>query len=102
MEKGEIKGIQIEENSQICLEMFADDTNALVANEEPYLSQFWDCLHVYCKASGSAINHHKTGIICKGKEPPNWLMETGCNFHQQGEIFRLLGIPMGLNISTKD
>ena len=67
--------------------MFADDTNALVANEEPYITQFWECLHVYCKASGSAINHQKIGIIPKGTNPPTWLLEAGCKPHQQGEIF---------------
>ena len=45
-EKQVIKGIQIDEQTQMCLELFADDTDALVANEESNLKEFWDCLDI--------------------------------------------------------
>ena len=70
MDKGKIKGIKIDIKEQVCLKLFADDTNALAANEEESLKEFWDCLNTFCKASGSSINHRKTGIICKGVGPP--------------------------------
>ena len=84
------------------MELFADDTNALVAKEEESLKEFWDCLNIFCKASGSTINHRKTGIICKGGGPPQWIAETGCRRFQEGEIFRLLGIPMGHKVSLQE
>ena len=99
MDKGKIKGIRIDAKEQVCMEFFADDTNALVANEEESLKEFWECLNIFCKASGSSINHRKTEIICKGGGPPQWIAETGCRRFQEGEIFRLLGIPMGYKVS---
>ena len=40
MDKGIMKGINIGNNYQICLELFADDTNALIANREKSLEAF--------------------------------------------------------------
>ena len=60
MDKGKIKGIKIDVKEQVCFELFADDTNALAANEEESLKEFWDCLNIFCKASSSSINHRKT------------------------------------------
>ena len=102
MDKGKIKGIRIDEKEQVCLELFADDTNPLVANEEESLKEFWDSLNIFCKASGSSINHRKTGIICKGGGPPQWIVETGCKRFQEGEIFRLLSIPMGHKVLLQE
>lgn len=33
---------------QMCLQLFADDTNALVANKEASLKEFWNCRQIFC------------------------------------------------------
>lgn len=33
--------------------------------------------------------------------PPQWMLEQGCQVLAEGQIFRLLGIPMGFNVSIK-
>ena len=70
MEEGNIKGIKIDESSQVCMELFVDDTSTLIANEEESITELWEYLNIFCKASGSLINHKKIGIICKGNGPP--------------------------------
>ena len=99
--KGEIQGITLPDGEQLCTQMFADDTNILINNEEDNIKSLWDCLQVYCEASGSRINHNKTGIKTLIEPPPKWLLEAGCNPIQEGTIFRLLGIPMGFKVSLK-
>lgn len=41
----------------MCVQLFADDTNALVANKDPSLREFWHCLKLFCSASGLQIDH---------------------------------------------
>ena len=53
----------------MCLELFAKDTNALIANEEKNIENFWECLSIFCRASGSNINHTKRMYIFRGKNP---------------------------------
>lgn len=49
MQKGQMRGLHLPgSNKQMCLHLFADDTNVLVSNEE-----------TFCLASGSSINHQK-------------------------------------------
>ena len=85
----------------MCTQMFADDTNILINNEEDNIKVLWSCLQTYCDASGSRINHNKTGIKTLIEPPPNWLIEAGCNTIQEGTIFRLLDIPMGFKVTLK-
>lgn len=72
--------------------MFVDDTNALVKNEDSSIESFWECLQTYCKASGSVINHNKTGIRTSIQLPPNWLLLEGC---------KVLGILMRFRVSLR-
>lgn len=59
--------------------MFANITNALVANDDESLQASWDCLQTYRKASGLEITTTKQAsrqsIIAI---PPSWLLEVGC------------------------
>ena len=74
--KGEIQGITLPNGGQMCTQMFADDTNILINNEEDNIKTLWSCLQCYCEASGSRINHNKTGIKSLVETPP--LMASGC------------------------
>ena len=47
------------------------------------------------------INHNKTGIKWSIEEPPQWLLEVGCSPLDKGQVFRLLGIPIGFGVSLK-
>ena len=99
--EGEITGIQIPGDNQLCLQLFADDTNALLKNEDRNLRVFWECLETYCLASGSVINHSKTGVKTLHASIPDWIKEQGCKEIPEGTIFRLLGIPMGFGTTLK-
>lgn len=81
------------------LQLFVDDTNALVAKKDSPLREFWTCLHIFCVTSGFANNHQKIGVKSRGSPIPDWLKAQGCKEIQEGEVFRLLGIPMGFKVS---
>lgn len=101
VKKGALAGIRLPNGEQMCTQMFADDTNCLISNEEGSIKALWECLQIYCSASGSSINHFKTGIKSLIEPPPEWLKAEGCNIIPDGEIFRLLGIPMGFKVSLR-
>lgn len=100
MDQKLLSGIKLGNGEQICSEMFADDSNALVANDDLSLRSFWQCLETYCPASGSKINHNKTGIRAMIEDPTDWLLNAGCTIMEEGKIFRLLGIPMGFKVTN--
>lgn len=56
---------------------------------------------MYCLASGSQVNHCKTGITTLNVKPPQWLLDQGCEEIEEGKVFRMLGIPMGFGITMK-
>lgn len=68
--KGEISGIQIPNGEQMCIQMFVDDTNAIIDNAEESTKALWECLQIYCEAPGSSINHTKIGIRTLISLPP--------------------------------
>lgn len=51
------------------MQLFDDDTNALVPNKEEALKDFWRCLDTFWLASSSIINHAKTGSKSYTKIP---------------------------------
>ncbi|MCO5563514.1 hypothetical protein L7F22_017158 [Adiantum nelumboides] len=58
--RGLIEGISLPgNNSQQCLSQFTDDNNA----DGSSLAEFWSIMDTLCKASGSKMNHNKTGIF---------------------------------------
>ena len=66
-----MKGILLPNKEQMCIQMFVDDTNAIVANEEQSLQCFLECLTIYYKASRPKINHTKTEIKSLIEEAPD-------------------------------
>ena len=98
---GDLQGISLPDNKQLCMQLFADDTSALIRNEERFLKSFCECLDIYCLASGSAINHNKIGIKTSTNLTPQWLRDQRCEEITEGSIFRLLGIPMGFGVSLR-
>lgn len=100
MNRGELQGIKIPNSLKyLCLQQFADDTNALVINNPSSVNSFWECLNTFCCASGSKINHTKTGFWSSKGSFPAIFANAGCKQIKDGEVFRLLGIPMGFNVS---
>ncbi|MCO5567330.1 hypothetical protein L7F22_021020 [Adiantum nelumboides] len=97
--KAIMQGITLPDGRQQCLSQFADGTNGLLHNDEQSLQSFWECLHIFCTASGSRINHAKTGIRASLSPLPRWITNQGCSILQDGVIFRLLGIPFGFRVS---
>ena len=49
---GRMKSVTLGNGEQVCIEIFEDDSNALVDNEEISIAHFWECLYIFCKASG--------------------------------------------------
>ncbi|MCO5562061.1 hypothetical protein L7F22_015687 [Adiantum nelumboides] len=59
-----MQGIQVPGSTkQLCLQQFADDTNAIMKADEQSSITFLKCLETFCLASGSQINHSKTGLM---------------------------------------
>ena len=97
-----LNGVMLGNGSQVCIKMFVDNINAVVENEEGSISYFWECLQIYCSASGSSINLSKTGFRTCSQGPPPWLIHEDCKPFQDGqEVVRILGIPMGFKVSLK-
>ena len=46
IQDGRLNGVMLGNGSHVCLEMFADDTNAVVENEERSITCFWECLQI--------------------------------------------------------
>ena len=101
IQDGHLNDVLLGNGSQVCIKMFADDTNAVVENEERSITCFWECLQIYCTAFGSAINHSKTGFTTYIQKPPSLLIHEGCKPFQDGQIVCILGNPMGFKISLK-
>lgn len=100
--KGKVEGIKIPQcDKDLCLQQFADDTNAIILNNPQSIDNFWDCLNCFCLASGSVINHAKTGFWTASAPTSPTIVRAGCKPIQNGEIFRLLGIPMGFGCSLR-
>ena len=100
MHKGKLKGIKVKgSNTDLCLQQFADDTNAVMQEDDQSVQAFGDCLNTFCLASGSIINHTKTGFKSLSGNMPMMVKQAGCKFIENCQVFRLLGIPMGFGIS---
>ena len=99
MQHGLIKGIPVEGfPNDLCLEQFADDTNALLLNDPSNLDQFLMCLELFCRASGSVINHHKTGCYASsGSLPKQLLMQVVIKFWV-GRFLGSLVYPWGSSV----
>lgn len=72
-----------------------------MTNKESSLREFWHCLQLFYVASGLQINHNKIGVKSKGLSTPYWILKQGCQIIQEWEICKLLGIPMGFDVSIK-
>ncbi|MCO5583429.1 hypothetical protein L7F22_037340 [Adiantum nelumboides] len=80
MQTGKLKGIKVEGASDdLCLQMFVDDTNALLNADDASAASFLDCLSIFCTDSGSVINHSKTGFKSSNGTIPAAVNTTGCH-----------------------
>ncbi|KAI5064482.1 hypothetical protein GOP47_0021152 [Adiantum capillus-veneris] len=84
---------------ELCLQQFADDTNRLLSNDDRSIESFWQCLATFCLASGSQINHGKTGYKASSGSSPPLVVQAGCQQIEECKVFWLLGIPMGFKVS---
>lgn len=58
--KGNLCGIVLpDRESQLCLQLFSDDTNGLIRNNDMLITTFQECLQIYYIAYGSRINHER-------------------------------------------
>ena len=62
IDKGRLKGATFGNREQVCNEMFANDTNALVEYDDKSIEQFWECLQIYYQASRFVINHYNIAM----------------------------------------
>ena len=85
------------------MELFVDDTNASIANEEESIKEFWECLNIFCKASSSAVNHKKMGIICKGNGSHNGIMRLDVEDFKKERFFGCLVLQLDIKcLYSKD
>lgn len=96
LSQNRLQGLQIPGFTEpLCLQQFADDTNAIISNSKENAQVLWHSLDIFCKASGSVINHGKTRCYSASGVLPSVIERAGCKIIRKGEVFRLLGIPMG-------
>lgn len=69
--QGLIKRVSLHSSSQMCFQLFANDTSELVHNNETSLKAFWEYLNDFCFASSSKINQSKTGFKTALKASPS-------------------------------
>lgn len=62
MNQGTLKGVSLPSQKQICLQLFAYETNALIQNDNNLLTTMWQCMDIYYLTFGSKINHTMIGI----------------------------------------
>lgn len=86
-------------NHDLCLQQFADDTNVVMQENDQTVQTFWEYLNTFCLASGSLINHSKTGFKSLSGYMPADVKQAGCKIIENGQVFRLLGIPMRFGIT---
>lgn len=99
---GHTNGLNIPGAQQdLCLQQFADDTNAFLQNDPQTTTCFLKCLDTLCKASGSVVIHSKTGVWTSSGDVTQCIANLGCKTLKEGTIFRLLGIPMGFGVSFR-
>lgn len=100
VDQGLVQGVSLPgKGKPMTLQLFADDTNALLKNDPHTILQFW--LETFYVASGSVINHQKIGIKTEQAPPSPWMLAHGCQEIPEGQVFRLLGIPMGFSVTMK-
>lgn len=99
--KEELHGLRQPNGEQMVCQQFADDTNLLIQNSEEDIKTAIQCLEKFFLASGSKVNHEKTGFHAINGAASKFLSDKGCKEIQKGQIFRLLGIPMGFGTSMQ-
>lgn len=102
MEEGKLQGLEI---TQLCHQLFADDTGLFLAASEMEFQMVRDTVRHYKSILGVLLNVQKSKMIpiylMDGKYP-EWFIDTGCTFAKEGEITEYLGCPIGYNVWPLD
>ncbi|XP_059073690.1 uncharacterized protein LOC131874367 [Cryptomeria japonica] len=82
---------------------FADDSFLTLLEEEETIREALKCLNIFCLASGSAIQWHKTLCYRQSILPcPALLQPYGWKWIGPGETFHFLGIPFAFQASPAE
>ena len=85
-----VEGLKLLDNSLLTSIMFANDTSLYLLGYLENLDRAFKFLNLYCTASGSKLNGHKTRCIWASSSPKNflWGNNLGIQWLQEGEATR--------------
>ncbi|KAL3685502.1 hypothetical protein R1sor_003524 [Riccia sorocarpa] len=95
-----LQGLKTGVNNSLLLNLYADDTAAMIYVDEQNFSQLMAAIKIYERIAWTALNVHKSVIVPWGmKNCPPWVGRTGCKVAQKGEAIRYLGVPIGWGLT---
>ncbi|KAL3696147.1 hypothetical protein R1sor_010223 [Riccia sorocarpa] len=95
-----LEGIHLPGGRQLLHQLFADDTGVHLQVRERDFQVTKSIVDTFEKISGAQLNISKSMIIPLGnRDPPAWVLQTGCQVAEVGELVVYLGGPIGRNLS---
>ena len=96
-----VVGLKLLDNFILTSIMFVDDTSLYLSGFPENLDKAFKILELYCLASGSKLNGHKTRCIWASSTPKNfsWGDNLGVQWLEEGKATIYVGIPLGFKIS---
>jgi hypothetical protein len=93
--------IKVSPNLVVCHMLFAYNIGIFIPASEISFIELRNCIAQYKAASGAKLNLQKSIKIPIAMETiPRWITETGSSIAQEGQIYKYLGAPFGLNLMT--
>jgi hypothetical protein len=98
---GDIEGIQIGEDRRLLHQLFADDMGLFLMTSQANFRKVKEIIDLYERISGAQLNLGKSLILpLRACPTPAWFEEVGCQIAKSGEIFKYLGAPIAINLSS--
>lgn len=102
-ERDLIKGLQLPENQgQLSAQLFAVDNSSILEYSDSNVDTFLGLVEEFCELSGSVNSTHKAeaALLLRG-DPKEWNQKYQFKWVPPGHVFRLLGCPVGVDITAK-
>jgi hypothetical protein len=101
LKEGQVEGIHIGAGKNLLHQLFADDMGLFLKTSQQNFRKVKEIIDTYERISGAQVNLSKSLILPLLAGPtPAWFGEIGCQIGQPGQVFKYLGSPIGINLST--
>jgi hypothetical protein len=96
----EVEGLSLPKGGIIRNQTFADDTALYLKGTPNNMDKAQGVLELFCQASGTKVNWHKTAAIWASKSERTWTWgeEIGMRWLPEGTSTRYLGIQIGFHL----